>query len=132
MPAKIMIVDDNKDLVVALELRLRANDFETIWAEDGPKAIALAKAENPACVILDLFLPDDDGWLILEKLRALPGVSSLPAIVVTADRSEATRRRALETEACALLEKPVDHHRLLEMLPKLPRQDQVYGGTLTK
>jgi DNA-binding response OmpR family regulator len=117
--AKIMIVDDNKDLAQALELRLRAHQYETIWASSGASAMALASSEKPSALILDLFLPGEDGLVVLKQIRALPGLSSLPAVVLTADRSPVNKQLCLEAEAFAVLEKPVDHHRLIEILHTL-------------
>jgi DNA-binding response OmpR family regulator len=120
-PVKVMIVDDNQDLAQALELRLRANRYDTVCVSDGKSAIRVAAAENISVLILDLFLPREDGLEVLRQLRAMPGLSSLPAIVVTADRSAATRQRSLNAGACAILEKPVDHRVLLETLHLLQK-----------
>jgi len=81
---KIMIVDDDPDLRMALKLRLRANHFETVSASDGYSAIALAQKERPNLVILDLGLPAGDGYVVLKRMQESDALSDIPIIVLTA------------------------------------------------
>ena len=66
---KILVVDDDPDLVRALRLRLRANNYEVTTACDGYAAIASAQKERPALIILDLGLPVGDGFVVLDRLQ---------------------------------------------------------------
>ena len=68
---KILVVDDDPDLVRAMRLRLRANNYEVVTAGDGYAAIASAQEERPALIILDLGLPAGDGFVVLELLQNL-------------------------------------------------------------
>jgi DNA-binding response OmpR family regulator len=114
--AKVLIVDDNKDLALALELRLRANNYHIMLAHDGISAFTLALAQKPIAMILDLYLPNEDGFAVMERFRCSLELSSVPVIIASADSSMPTQQRVLLAGARAFLEKPVDHRLLLSML----------------
>ena len=125
---KIMIVDDDPDLRMALKVRLRANHFETVSASDGYSAIALAQKERPDLVILDLGLPAGDGYVVLKRMQQSDTLSDIPIIVLTARDPQTNEDRSLDAGATAFFQKPVDNNELLEMiraslhLPTVPRQ----------
>jgi DNA-binding response OmpR family regulator len=125
---KIMIVDDDPDLRMALKLRLRANHFETVSASDGYSAIALAQKERPDLVILDLGLPAGDGYVVLKRMQQSDTLSDIPIIVLTARDPQMNEDRSLDAGAAAFFQKPVDNNELLEViraslhLPAVPRQ----------
>lgn len=125
---KIMIVDDDPDLRMALKLRLRANHFETVSASDGYSAIALAQKERPNLVILDLGLPAGDGYVVLKRMQESDTLSDIPIIVLTARDPQMNEDRSLGAGATAFFQKPVDNNELLEViraslhLPPAPRQ----------
>ena len=122
--AKVLIVDDNQDLAHALELRLRANDYQVLLASNGTSALALAIAERPFAVLLDLHLPKEDGFAVMQELHCFPTLSSVPVIIVSADCSAVTQQRVLDTGAHAFLEKPVNHRLLLSILHSLHLHSQ--------
>ena len=113
---KIMIVDDDPDLRMALKLRLRANHFETAYAADGFSAIATAQKERPDLIILDIGLPAGDGFVVLDRLQASATLSSIPVIVLTARDPQYNRERILKAGACAFLQKPADNNQLLDVI----------------
>src|SRR5579859_6911635 len=80
---KILLVDDDREIVESMRLALDATGFETIVARDGNQGLAMVERENPDLVILDMMMPKRSGFLVLEKLRRTkPG---LPAIMITAN-----------------------------------------------
>jgi DNA-binding response OmpR family regulator len=113
---KIMIVDDDPDLRMALKVRLRANHFETVSASDGYSAIALAQKERPDLVILDLGLPAGDGYVVLKRMQQSDTLSDIPIIVLTARDPQTNEDRSLDAGASAFFQKPVDNNELLEMI----------------
>ncbi len=113
---KIMIVDDDPDLRMALKLRLRANNFETVSASDGYSAIALAQKERPSLVILDLGLPAGDGYVVLKRMQESDTLSDIPIIVLTARDPQLNEDRSLGAGATAFFQKPVDNNELLEVI----------------
>jgi DNA-binding response OmpR family regulator len=114
--AKVLIVDDNEDLARALELRLRANDYQVILATDGASAVTQALTEKPFAILLDLNLPDADGLTVIQRLHSSPELASVPVIIVSADCSAATQHEVLHAGAHSFLEKPVNHRLLLHTL----------------
>jgi two-component system KDP operon response regulator KdpE len=111
--AKIMIVDDDPELRMALKLRLRANHYDTVHACDGYSAIALAQREHPNLIILDLGLPAGNGYIVLERLQRSDAFSSIPVIVLTARDRQTNENRSLDAGAVAFFQKPVDNSQLL-------------------
>jgi DNA-binding response OmpR family regulator len=114
--AKIMIVDDDADLRMALRLRLRANRFETVSASDGYSAIAMARKERPDLVILDLGLPAGDGYVVMKRMRQSDTLSDVPIIVLTARDPQEEENRCVDAGAIAFFQKPVDNNRLLDVI----------------
>jgi two-component system KDP operon response regulator KdpE len=114
--AKILVVDDDPDLVRALRLRLRAHNYEVASASDGYAAIAQAQKERPALIILDLGLPVGDGFVVLDRLQAIDGLSAVPVIVLSARDPQANEERALKAGASAFFQKPADNDELLNVI----------------
>ena len=114
--AKIMIVDDDPELRMALKMRLRANQYETVSACDGYSAIALAQKERPNLIILDLGLPAGNGYSVLKRLQESDALSSIPVIVLTARDPLGNESRSLDAGAAAFFQKPVDNNELLEVI----------------
>ena len=114
--AKILIVDDDPDLRVALKLRLQANHYEIVNAVDGYSAVTQAQKEKPDLIILDIGLPAGDGFVVLDRLHRNADLANIPVIVLTARDPEATQRLALEKGACAFFQKPADNGALLGVI----------------
>jgi len=113
---KILVVDDDPDLVRALRLRLRANNYEVATATDGYSAIASAQKERPALIILDLGLPVGDGFVVLDRLQAIDALSGVPVIVLSARDPQANEERALKAGAAAFFQKPADNDELMNVI----------------
>ena len=110
---KILIVDDDQDLVLGLTARLKANGYKVICATDTISALTMACTELPDLVILDLGLPAGDGFLVLEQMRDLPDLVATPVIVLTARNPTDNKKRALDAGALAFFQKPPDNHEFL-------------------
>jgi DNA-binding response OmpR family regulator len=110
---KILIVDDDPDLSRVLNIRLRANHYETVQASDGYSAISVAQKEQPNLIILDLGLPAGDGFSVLERLKNSDSLSSIPVIVLTARDPHSDEQKALLAGATAFFQKPVENDELL-------------------
>jgi two-component system KDP operon response regulator KdpE len=113
---KILVVDDDPDLLRALRLRLRANNCEIVTASDGYSVIAAAQKDHPDLIILDLGLPAGDGFVVLERLQSSDTLSSIPVIVLTARDPQNNEERALKAGAAAFFQKPVDNEELLNVI----------------
>jgi DNA-binding response OmpR family regulator len=113
---KILVVDDDPNLVQALRLRLLANDYDIAVACDGYAAVATAQKSCPDLIILDLGLPAGDGFVVLERLRQRAHLTGIPIIVLSARDPQANEERALAAGAIAYFQKPADNEELLHMI----------------
>ncbi|MCL1846300.1 MAG: response regulator transcription factor [Defluviitaleaceae bacterium] len=103
MPAKILIVDDEKTIVDILAYNLRREGYEIIEAHDGKKGLELALSENPDLVILDIMMPELDGYEVCTRLRK---VSQVPIIMLTAKAEESDKVLSFEIGADDYITKP--------------------------
>jgi DNA-binding response OmpR family regulator len=115
---KVMLVDDDKDLLRALHVRLKANGYNMVFATDGLTAIRVARQEAPDVIILDIGLPGGDGFTVMERLKYLSSLFATPIIVLSARDPVTTKDRALSAGALAFLQKPVDSDVLLAAIRK--------------
>jgi len=113
---KILVVDDDPDLLRALRLRLRANNYDVATASDGYAAIATAQKERPSLIILDLGLPVGDGFVVLDRLQSSDALSGIPVIVLSARDPQMNEERALKAGAAAFFQKPADNDELLNVI----------------
>jgi DNA-binding response OmpR family regulator len=114
--SKILIVDDDPNLKLALKIRLRANHYDTVQASDGYSAIAVAQKEQPDLIILDLGLPAGDGFVVLKYLQDSDKLSSIPVIVLTARDPQSNEEKTMQAGATAFFQKPADNNELLAMI----------------
>ena len=114
--SKILIVDDDPELRRALNVRFRANHYETAYATDGMSAIAMAQKEKPDVIILDVGLPAGDGFVVMDRLQQNADLASIPVIVLTARDPQGTRTRIMRAGASAFFQKPADNGKLLNAI----------------
>jgi len=113
---KILVVDDDSDIRLGLNVRLRASGYATAFAADGVTAIGMARKERPDLILLDLGLPAGDGFQVLERLKMSSELAHIPVVVLSARDAETNERRALKAGSSAYLQKPVDDEDLLEAI----------------
>jgi DNA-binding response OmpR family regulator len=116
--SKILVVDDNPTIRKGLSVRLRANGYEVLFAEDSISATGALVAERPDLVILDLGLPGGDGFIVMERLHRSDRLANIPVIVLTGRESAGNRDRALQAGAAAFFQKPVEDDNLLLAIRK--------------
>jgi two-component system, OmpR family, KDP operon response regulator KdpE len=107
---RILVVDDDRQLLRALRINLTARGYDVVLAPDGATALAAASRQTPELVVLDLGLPDMDGVEVVEGLR---GWSTVPVIVLSARDQEASKVRALDAGADDYVTKPFGMDELL-------------------
>jgi len=110
MPKKILIVDDEKDIVGIIDFNLRKEGYETICAYDGEEGLKLALSENPALILLDIMMPKMDGF---EVCRAVREKSQTPIIMLTARAEEVDKVLGLELGADDYVTKPFSFRELM-------------------
>lgn len=119
MTIKILIVEDNELNLDMLSRRLQRKGYEIISAIDGEKGVAIAKAENPDLILMDLSLPVLDGYDATRQLKADPKTKSIPIIALTAHAMVGDREKAVAAGCDDYEVKPIDFPRLLEKIEKL-------------
>ena len=116
---RILLVDDEKDLVETLTFRLKANNYEVIPAYDGQDAFDKAKKEKPDIIILDLMLPKMDGYKVCGLLKADARYRSIPIVMFTARAQDSDRKMGEEVGADAYVTKPFEPQVLLAKIKEL-------------
>lgn len=131
MKPKILVVEDDLDMFKALAIRLEANGFEALPAMSVATSLAMVRTLRPDLIILDLGLPDGDGYSMMDKLKSIPGAPSIPVIVLTARDPEGNQERSYGGGAYDFFQKPVDEDWLLESIKRALAQT-VSKGTHAK
>jgi DNA-binding response OmpR family regulator len=116
---KLLIVDDEPALVEMLQTFLQLNDFETVKAFNGRDGLVLADVERPDLIILDLMLPDIEGYEVCQRIRSYPTGATLPVLILSARADPTSKERAMAAGANAYLVKPVRFAELLSALKRL-------------
>jgi len=115
-PRTILVVDDNEDALLLFQRYLSQHRYQVITAQTGAEAIALAKRTQPYAITLDLMMPDQDGWDVLQTLTNQPETRHIPVIVCTV---LSAKELALSLGATFFLEKPITEQTLLSALGAL-------------
>jgi two-component system, cell cycle response regulator DivK len=111
---KILYVEDNDDNIYLIRMRLDLlGGYQLLVAQDGETAIAVARAEKPDLILMDLELPVVDGWEATRRLKADPATRAIPIIALTAHALVGARERALAAGCDEFDTKPVEFDRLL-------------------
>src|SRR6266550_1786675 len=121
--ARVLIVEDNADLAAGIEYNLSLEGYETCIAEDGQRALAVAEQWVPDLILLDLMLPELDGYQVLQTLRGR-GVKT-PVVILTAKAEEADKVRGFRLDADQYVTKPFGVLELLERVAALLRRSAV-------
>ena len=122
--AKILVVDDDPDLVESVTMILESKNHEVIQAYGGIEGLEKAKAEKPDAIILDVMMPDKDGYEVCKELKGDPEYSEIPILLLTAVVSQIpsstyTSRMGMETEADDYIDKPVEPGELAKLVERL-------------
>jgi CheY-like chemotaxis protein len=114
MPGKLILVVEDEAVQLTLVAKLlKSAGYEVIEARDGIVAVSVARKENPDLVLLDLGLPEGDGFAVMERLQLLPSTAKIPVVVLSSRDAANTEAAAKQAGARAYLEKPVDKGKLL-------------------
>ena len=117
--AKLLIVDDEKDLIDTLTFRLEANGYDVIKAFDGRDGLDKAKREKPDLIILDLMLPKMDGYKVCGLLKADARYNKIPIILFTARAQKSDKKMGKDVGANAYITKPFEPQVLLGKIKEL-------------
>ena len=121
---RILLVDDEQDLVWSLRHSLTDEGYEVFTAYDGEKALAIMEKHRPDIIILDVIMPRLDGWEVCRRLRRDPTLASIPILFLTVRRDVQDRVKGLEEGADDYLVKPFDMNELKARVKALLRRTQ--------
>src|SRR5277367_4420855 len=121
MTARILVVDDNAANRKLLEARLSAEYFDVLTATNGAEAIAICEKALCDIVLLDIMMPEMDGFEVCRRLKSHVSTAHLPIVMVTALDSPADRVRGLEAGADDFVTKPIDEMQLIARVRSLAR-----------
>ena len=113
---KILVVDDNPNIVKLLEYRLKANEYEVVTAYDGEEALAKVHQAKPDLMILDVVIPKIDGYKVLSILRADERYKGIPVVMLTAHGQARDVEKGLELGAVSYITKPFKPEMLLGVI----------------
>jgi len=123
MKPRILIVDDEPDVVQLIEYNLKAAGYDVVTAADGNEALDLARSSSPNLIILDLMLPEVDGLDVCKVLRRDRSTAGIPIIMLTAKASETDRVLGLELGADDYVTKPFSPRELVLRVKRLLRAE---------
>ena len=115
---KIMLVEDDKDTVRAMGVRLKSQGYSLVVATDAISAISMARKEKPDLIVLDLGLPGGDGFTVMQRIKSNYDLMLVPIIVVSARDPLVNEERALAAGAEAFLQKPVENAEFLALIER--------------
>ena len=122
MLPKVLVIDDDRGLTDMFELTMPYEGFEAITANSGPEGIKIAREKQPDVVVLDLMMPDMDGWRVCQEIRAF---SQVPILVLSAVVDTQRMKRAMDAGANEYLIKPAPEGALVACLKKLIEQGRI-------
>ena len=126
----ILVIDDDEALSDVLSKRLRSQGFDTVTADSGRRGLAVAKAECPSLVVLDLRLPDMDGFEICEVLADSTDTCDIPVIILSGMESPDIIRRARLAGCFYFVHKPYDPNALLVLIRQAIEESQQRWGSI--
>ncbi|NNJ12389.1 response regulator [Chloroflexales bacterium ZM16-3] len=118
---KLLVVEDDSLIRNLLTRRLNREGFQIITASNGVQAVALARAEHPALILLDIDLPILDGWQVAQRLRSLAETRGIPIIVLTGSLFEEAQDQIRAYGCDAYVPKPINFPQMIAQIRWLAR-----------
>ena len=118
---KILVIDDNVSFLKQIGALLE-DQYDLFLAKSGAMGLKISAQEKPDLILLDVEMPEMDGFATIAQFRAEHRFNSVPVIFLTGNRDEATKKRALESGAVDILAKPVEKDLLLNRIDLYTRQ----------
>lgn len=119
MPKKILAVDDEKHIVRLIQVNLERAGYQVVTAFDGVEALKKVQEENPDLVVLDVMMPQMDGFETLKNLKANPQTRDIPVIMLTAKAQDADVFRGWQSGVDCYLTKPFNPLELLTFVKRI-------------
>jgi two-component system, cell cycle response regulator DivK len=116
---KVLVIEDNEDNMNLITFILHKNGYSTVWAETGRKGVELAVKEHPDFIILDIQLPDIDGFQVLPLIRGSESDPKVPVIAMTSYAMTGDRERLLNAGCTGYIEKPIDPETVMTVIKSI-------------
>ncbi len=123
MSKRVLVIDDDQGITKALRIRLEAHGFDVSCASKGISGIQSAKQSKPDVIVLDIRMPDIDGFEVHKCLKSNPELCDVPVVLLSANLQETARVRAAEAGITKFLSKPYDAEALIEVLEQVMRRN---------
>jgi DNA-binding response OmpR family regulator len=120
MPTKILVIDDDVAITELMSMLLKTHGFDVITTNSGAEGVRLVREKNPSVVLLDLMMPDMDGWQVSKAIRTF---NNVPILILSAINDPAMVASVLDTGADDFLVKPVPSSVLVAHIRKMVRRN---------
>ncbi len=121
MPKKILVVDDERPIVRLVQVNLEHAGYEVVAAYDGKEALQKVEQEKPDLIILDVMMPQMDGFEVMQRLQADPKTRDIPVIMLTAKAQDADVFRGWQSGVTLYLTKPFSPFELISFVRRIFR-----------
>ena len=118
MKKRILLIDDDSEFVEMLAMRLEARGYKVVGASDGRSGLTKAGADKPDLILLDIAMPDEDGFWTLEELKKKSETRHVPVVMLTARRDIAAIQKAQDLGAVDYFMKPCTSDKFIDMLER--------------
>ncbi|HDR06854.1 MAG TPA: response regulator [Candidatus Coatesbacteria bacterium] len=115
----ILVADDEPDIVNIVEIILKSKGYGVLKAANGLEALELAERYNPDLILLDIMMPDMDGWEVLRLLSVDPSTAGIPVAMISAKTSSRAKIASMQEGAVDYITKPFDSHELLSKVREI-------------
>lgn len=124
---RVLVIEDDPAIAEMLQMMLEVEGFDVVHAPDGARGLEEAQRRRPDVILLDVMMPEVDGWGVAETLRDDPALASVPIVFCTSKADKHSTWRGWQLGAASYVTKPFDNEELLGELIRAARQVPVAG-----
>jgi DNA-binding response OmpR family regulator len=121
---KILVVDDERDIIRAVTIRLQTGGYEVVYAYDGAQGVFMAHKEKPDLIILDIRMPAGDGFTVAQRLKEAAQTAHIPILFLTGSPERSAEQKAQELGGRFYIKKPYDPEELLDAVRRALETDR--------
>ncbi len=124
MPQRVLVVDDEPDVLLLCRVNLEFEGYEVVLASNGVDAIAEVRDQRPDVILLDVMMPQKDGWQVLDELQGDPELATIPVVMLTARSQEQDQIRGWSTGVAEYITKPFSPLSLSQVVESVLTEEQ--------
>lgn len=124
---KIMLVDDEPDILLIERILLKKEGFETIEADSGEKCIEMLKTEKPDIILMDVMMPGMNGWETCNSIKENESTKDIPIIMVTVKGSEEDMTMSFKSKGDGHVSKPIVREKLIQTIKWISKNKNIEG-----